>query len=107
MKRSSKTKKRLSQTQPLHFFSKTNVKGCINYALSTLPDFKHLEHTVIFLGVPSTTALTLLKFGLNVLADLLCEWLTWFKKTFSFSQISHFAISKHLLMPLFNRSLLF
>jgi hypothetical protein len=34
------------------------------YALSTNPDLKHLEQTIIFLGEPSTLALTALRFGL-------------------------------------------
>ena len=46
-----------------------------NYALSTLPERKHLEHTEIFLTSPLTLALTVLKFGLKVLVALLltCE----------------------------------
>ena len=46
----------------------------LNYkALSTYPDLKHLVQTWILLTVPSTTALTLLKLGLQLLEIFLFE----------------------------------
>ena len=74
------------------------------YALVTFPERKHFEHTDIVFTSPFTIALTLLKFGLNVLDALLltCEraMLILFPCAIDFSQISHFAITLHLLYAL-------
>ena len=45
------------------------------YAFVTFPERKHFAQTLIFFGCPSTIALTVLMFGLNVLDVLLliCE----------------------------------
>jgi len=75
----------------------------MTYALSTKPDLKHLEQTQIFLGVPSTTALTDLRFGLYVLEDFLFEWLTFKANFLLLPHTSHIAIFKHLLDTFINR----
>ena len=46
------------------------------YALSTNPDFKHLVHTYSFLLPVGVFIVTCFKLDLNILFDLLCEWLT-------------------------------
>lgn len=63
-----------------------------NYALSTFPDFKQEVQTYNFLVAPFTLHLTDLMFGLNILLDLLCEWLTLLPKRTLFPQTEHLAI---------------
>ena len=67
------------------FFQKT-------YALSTFPDFKQEVQTYNFFVAPFTLHLTDLMFGLNILLDLLCEWLTLLPKRTLFPQTEHLAI---------------
>ncbi len=71
----------------LFFFSDTET-----YALSTFPDFKQEVQTYNFLVAPFTLHLTDLMFGLNILLDLLCEWLTLLPKRTLFPQTEHLAI---------------
>lgn len=63
-----------------------------SYALSTLPDFKQEVQTYNFFVAPFTLHLTDLMFGLNILLDLLCEWLTLLPKRTLFPQTEHLAI---------------
>ncbi len=62
------------------------------YALSTFPDFKQEVQTYNFFVAPFTLHLTDLMFGLNILLDLLCEWLTLLPKRTPFPQTEHLAI---------------
>ena len=63
-----------------------------SYALSTLPDFKQEVQTYNLFVAPFTLHLTDLMFGLNILLDLLCEWLTLLPKRTLFPQTEHLAI---------------
>ncbi len=63
-----------------------------SYALSTFPDFKQEVQTYNFFVAPFTLHLTDLMFGLNILLDLLCEWLTLLPKRTLFPQTEHLAI---------------
>ncbi len=53
---------------PFYLLSIFNLIFALNYmALSTFPLLRQREHTRILFGEPLTTALTLLKFGVQVL----------------------------------------
>lgn len=62
------------------------------YALSTFPDLKQEVQTYNFFVAPFTLHLTDLMFDLNILLDLLCEWLTLLPKRTPFPQTEHLAI---------------
>lgn len=74
------------------------LSSAMTYALSTLPERRHLVQTYTLLGEPLTIAFTLLTFGFQVLLERLCEWETLIPNVISFPQYSHFAISEHLLV---------
>lgn len=59
------------------------------------------------LGEPSTIALTRLTFGFQVLLERLCEWETLIPNSTPFPQISHLAISLHLLRASGKSTLIF
>lgn len=63
-----------------------------NYARSTLPERRHLEHTWMWQGVPFTIAFTRWTLGFHVLFVSLWEWETLLPKVTPLPQISHFAI---------------
>lgn len=62
------------------------------YALSTFPDLKQAVQTYILFEAPLILHFTRLIFGLNILLDLLCEWLTLLPKRTLFPQTEHLAI---------------
>lgn len=68
------------------------IRSPKSYALSTLPDFKQEVQTYNLFVAPFTLHLTDLMFGLNILLDLLCEWLTLLPKRTLFPQTEHLAI---------------
>ena len=65
----------------------------MNYARSTFPDFRHLAQTYCVLVPPFTLQRTDLMFDLNILFDLLWEWLTLFPKWAPFPHTAHFAMT--------------
>ena len=65
----------------------------MNYARSTFPDFRHLAQTYCVLVPPFTLQRTDLMFDLNILFDLLWEWLTLFPKWAPFPHTAHFAMA--------------
>ena len=83
-------KKKLSAAFLLYAYS--SFFFIISYALSTLPDFKQEVQTYNLFVAPFTLHLTDLMFGLNILLDLLCEWLTLLPKRTPFPQTEHLAI---------------
>ena len=83
----------LSIIAPVPFYFEFKIKKALTYAFCTLPDFKHLVHTLIDFGDPSTIALILCTFGLKVLLLILCEKVTVLPAFVPLPQTSHvFAI---------------
>jgi len=66
-------------------------------ALVTLPERRQRVQAYTLLGVPFTTALTLLTLGFHVLFERLCEWETLMPNATSLPQYSHFAMCLNLL----------
>ena len=64
----------------------------VTYARSTLPERRHLEHTLMWQGEPLTIAFTRCTLGFHVLLVSLWEWETLLPKVTPLPQISHFAI---------------
>jgi hypothetical protein len=59
----------------------------------TLFERRHLVHTVMVHGVPSTIAFTFLRLGFHFLLVLLIEWLTLLPNTVVLLHIAHLAIA--------------
>jgi hypothetical protein len=63
---------------------------------ATLFERRHLVHTVIVRGEPSTMALTFFRLGFHFLLVFRSEWLTLLPNTVVLSHIAHLAIVKSL-----------